>query len=161
MSWSIATVIKVVVRGTQMGERHADGWRWRRQRAASDTLTSQHGARRPASPRERLPPLLPSPSRPFPLLLYSICSSCLLSPHLLHFLPTELRPPPPPLSSAAARSLFILLEQTDGSWLLWRRKFGHVLLIKAPHRSPADVQRCLKRAFRHGDGGTEERGSHP
>lgn len=53
------------------------------------------------------------------------------SPHLRYFLPVELL-----LSFAAARSLFILLYQTDGSWLLQWRKFSHVFLIKAPHRSP-------------------------
>lgn len=134
MSWSITPVIKAVVRGTQMGEWHADEQRWRgRRRAAADTLTSQHGACRPASPGKGFLHYCPL------YMFFHFLSFCMVtappassfSPHLRYFLPVELL-----LSFAAARSLFILLYQTDGSWLLQWRKFSHVFLIKAPHRSP-------------------------
>lgn len=138
-----------------MRERHADG-QSRRWRAAADTLTSQHGACGPESTPHPHPPLRngflhyrPPLPPPFPLLLYSICSSCRLSPHLLHFLPIELRSPLP--SSAAPRSRFIP-QQTDGSWLLRRRKLGHVFLIESCTQKPCSrplVQSCLERALGH------------
>lgn len=133
-------------RETQMGKgnRRADGQRWsRRQCGAVEALLSQHGACRPAAQEPRLSSLLP-------LLLFSLSffSSSISSPCLFRIAFSRL-----PNSAPFTCSIFSQLNyswhclpllqcflfsssQTDSSWLLQRRKFSHVFLIKAPHRSP-------------------------
>lgn len=127
-----------------MGKRRADGQRRSgRQCGAVETLLSQHGACRPAAQEPKLSSLLP-------FLLHSPCPS---SPSSISS-PCLLRIAFPCLPSSALYALFFsqlnytqrcspLLQcvlfsspQTDSSWLLQRRKFSHVFLIKAPHRSP-------------------------
>lgn len=60
--------------------------------------------------------------------------------------------------SRLRRAQLFLSPQRDSSWLLPRRKFNHVFLIKAPHRRPVRspfMQRSKCRVFacdkKHGD----------
>lgn len=136
------------------GGRQADGQRCsRRQCGAVEALPSQHGARRPAAqagtgaPSFMAPLSPPTPPSPLPV--------CFLSPLSFFFFflpapfhPTSIRAGAASLDSGCTQ--LFLSPQRDSSWLLPRRKFSHVFLIKAPHRRPVRsplVQRSKCRVF--------------